>query len=126
MKKTFISKLFLKVVLLAVLFLNSGWSIDNSLRTEHHCAISQDDDFVLILETIGSKRILKVSFNGNEGNEGELKIYNNSNEKVLESNFELIKTPFYASVDVTNLPVGSYIAKLSTNKAVHQNNLIIN
>ena len=68
---------------------------------------------------------MRVSFNGNEGNEGTLKIYNSQNALVLESNFELIKSPFYASVDVTNLQAGDYSLVLSTAVDNHTSQLII-
>lgn len=73
--------------------------------------------FVIVYEN--NNRILRISFNGNEGPEGVLTIYNANNTMVKEASFELIKSPFYASVDITNLPTGLYTAKLVTSKDVH-------
>jgi hypothetical protein len=84
-----------------------------------------DDALVLKIEIVDAKRLLRVSFNGSEGPEGELKLYNASNEMVIESNFELIKSPFYATVDINTLAVGTYTAKLTTGTAVHTATLII-
>lgn len=81
--------------------------------------------FVFYIEQVGNSKLLRVSFNGNEGNEGTLKIYNSQNALVLESNFELIKSPFYASVDVTNLQAGDYSLVLSTAVDNHTSQLII-
>ena len=84
-----------------------------------------DDALVLKIEIVDAKRLLRVSFNGSEGPEGELKLYNASNEMVIESNFELIKSPFYATVDINTLAVGTYTAKLTTGSSVHTSTLII-
>jgi hypothetical protein len=81
--------------------------------------------FVFYIEQVGNSKLLRVSFNGNEGNEGTLKIYNSQNALVLESNFELIKSPFFASVDVTNLQAGDYSLVLSTAVDNHTSQLII-
>lgn len=82
---------------------------------------------VLSLEIVmdNSNRILHVSFNGDEGHEGTLKIYNHSGNLVKESNFELIKSPFYASVDITGLEKGNYKVELTTSKGIHSSNIEI-
>lgn len=84
-----------------------------------------DEPFVFYTEQVGNYKLLRVSFNGNEGNEGTLKIYNSQNVLVLESNFELIKSPFFASVDLTNLQAGDYSLVLSTAVDNHTSQLVI-
>ena len=80
---------------------------------------------VLNLDFVDSKKLLRVSFNGNEGTDGELKIYDEKNVLVTSSNFELIKSPFYATVDVTALSTGTYLVVLVTNSGSHKSNLQI-
>jgi hypothetical protein len=83
------------------------------------------NSLVLKIEIVDSKRLLRVSFNGSEGTDGELKLYNTSNEMVVESNLELIKSPFYATVDISSLPAGTYTAKLTTVNNVHTSSIIV-
>ena len=85
----------------------------------------KDELLVLNLDFVDSKKLLRVSFNGNEGTDGELKIYDEKNVLVTSSNFELIKSPFYATVDVTALSTGTYLVVLVTNSGSHKSNLQI-
>jgi len=88
-------------------------------------ACSDDEPFVFYTEQVGNSKLLRVSFNGNEGNEGTLKIYDSNNILVIESNFELIKSPYFASVDVTNLSEGNYSLILTTATTSHTSQLVI-
>jgi hypothetical protein len=88
-------------------------------------AFLKDELLVLNLDFVDSKKLLRVSFNGNEGTDGELKIYDEKNVLVTSSNFELIKSPFYATVDVTALSTGTYLVVLITNSGSHKSNLQI-
>ncbi|MEN9323159.1 MAG: hypothetical protein RIT03_98 [Bacteroidota bacterium] len=81
---------------------------------------------VLKVELVDSKKILRVSFNGNEGVDAEMNFYNTKNERVLTANFELIKSPYYASVDVTNLPTGTYTVHLNTQSGKHRASFQLN
>ena len=85
--------------------------------------LPKDDLLVLNIESVDSRKLLRISFNGNEGTDGELKIYNDKNILVTTSNFELIKSPFYATVDVTSLPLGSYSVVLTTKSGNHNSSL---
>jgi len=85
----------------------------------------KDELLVLNLDFVDSKKLLRISFNGNEGTDGELKIYDEKNVLVTSSNFELIKSPFYATVDVTALSTGTYLVVLITNSGSHKSNLQI-
>ena len=89
--------------------------------------LDQNKDVDLILNNIteNSKRILRVSFNGNEGSEGSLKMISLSNKVLKEANFELIKYPYYASVDITDLPAATYKVELATKKGIHTSFLIV-
>lgn len=84
-----------------------------------------NDLLELKVDFVESKKLLRISFNGNEGTDGELKIYNIQNKLVSTSNFELIKSPYYATVDITSLESGSYSVVLITNKGSHNSTLQI-
>jgi hypothetical protein len=87
--------------------------------------ISVDKDLVLNIFIENGHRLLRVSFNGSEGSEGDLKIFNPAHEVNAEFNFELIKYPNYATVDLTDLTPGNYLVELSTKIAVHTATLSI-
>lgn len=112
-----------------IVFVLSSWGCfmgsSKNIKSHSNRSIFQESNLVLNVEVQNSKKILRVSFNGNEGNDGELKIFNNSNQLVAQSNFELIKSPFYASVDISSLAAGNYVVKLTTNVAVHQSSLVL-
>ncbi len=90
------------------------------------CQILIENNLILKIELVDGKRLLRVSFNGNEGSDGTLKIYDDSKKLVIESNFELIKYPYYATVDITNLAFGKYTASLITKQNIHTSVLTIN
>jgi hypothetical protein len=85
---------------------------------------TNDSSLVLVLDQSNGKKILKVSFNGNEGNEGSLVILSNS-IIVKSAQFELIKTPYSASVDVSNLASGTYEVILTTASGTHSAQITI-
>lgn len=95
------------------------------IKTIENSLLFEDNLLLLHLDIVDSGKLLRVSFNGNEGADGELKIYDEKKELVSLSNFELIKTPFYATVDVTSLPSGSYSVVLSTKLGSHTSTLQI-
>jgi hypothetical protein len=88
---------------------------------------NQKDESDLILNSVidGSEKILQVSFNGSEGTDGTLRIFNTTKSLVKEANFELIKFPFYASVDISSLASGTYKVELTTKKGIHTSSLIV-
>jgi hypothetical protein len=96
-----------------------------NIKTIKNSLLFTDNPLVLNLESVDSRKLLRVSFNGNEGIDGELKIYDDQNTLVSTSNFELIKSPFYATVDVTSLKSGSYSVILYTKSGSHNTTLQI-
>lgn len=98
---------------------------ENKMSASDYVNIQKDKDLVLNLVTENSQKLLRVSFNGNEGMEGDLKIFNRAKEQKAEFNFELIKFPNYATVDITDLPPGTYTIELHTKKAIHTSRLTI-
>ncbi|CAN1513150.1 hypothetical protein MCEGE10_00856 [Flavobacteriaceae bacterium] len=124
-----IKKAIFVILLFFVIAANAIQSKSNV--SKNHPIILKNDSFlkdellVLNLDFVDSKKLLRVSFNGNEGTDGELKIYDEKNVLVTSSNFELIKSPFYATVDVTALSTGTYLVVLVTNSGSHKSNLQI-
>jgi hypothetical protein len=99
--------------------------LSNGIRESIVKSTIQKKNLVLNLVTANSKKLVQVSFNGDEGMHGTLKIFNSLNEKVGEFNLELIAFPNYATVDITSLSTGKYKAELSTRTAIHTSDLII-
>ncbi len=85
---------------------------------------TNDTLLVLNIEMQYGARVLKVSFNGNEGTDGTLQIKLNSTV-VKAASFELIKQPFYASVDISNLAAGTYQVILTTATGTHNSSILI-
>jgi N-acetylneuraminic acid mutarotase len=85
-----------------------------------------DPLLVLKVEQVDSKKLLRISFNGNEGIEAEIKILDDKNTLISSFNLELIKSPYYATVDVTNLQSGNYSVILNTKMGLHNSKLHIN
>lgn len=87
-------------------------------------AATNDTLLVLNIEMQYGARVLLVSFNGNEGTDGTLQIKQNTTV-VKTASFELIKQPFYASVDISNLAVGTYQVILTTATGTHTSSILI-
>jgi hypothetical protein len=85
---------------------------------------TNDTLLVLNIEMHYGARVLRVSFNGNEGTDGALQIKQN-NAVVKAANFELIKQPFYASVDISSLALGTYQVVLTTATGTHSSSILI-
>ncbi len=87
--------------------------------------LPKDSDIVLNLEHMFNKKLLQVSLNVQEEGDGRLKIFNLDGKALISANIELIKYPYYATVDVTSLTSGTYVAIVMTTKGIHSTNLII-
>ncbi len=78
-------------------------------------SFERDSTLILNIEKVENKNILRVSFNSNkEGNEGNFKIFDEKGKLRIQSNFELIPSPYYASVDISSLSAGNYKVTLET------------
>jgi len=98
---------------------STGNRIKREFLNYNKASKDENKNFILTIVTEGSKKILHISFNNNEGTDGTLKLYNESHMLIKESNFELIKYPYYASVDISEFLPGEYIAELTTREGVH-------
>lgn len=99
----------------------SGPIQNSTLQTPNN---TNDTLLVLNIEMQYGARVLLVSFNGNEGTDGTLQIKQNTTV-VKTASFELIKQPFYASVDISNLAVGTYQVILTTATGTHTSSILI-
>ena len=88
-------------------------------------AFIKDPLLVLNIAQVDSKKLLRVSFNGNEGVDAEIKIFDDKNTLISSFNLELIKSPYYATVDVTNLQPGKYSVILNTKMGLHNSTIHI-
>ena len=112
----------------SMLFTSKSWSANNITKNETVSVtnvLQPNNPFTYYLEILDGQKLLRVSFNANEGNDGTLKVYNAQNTLVTESNFELIKSPFYATVDLTALSSGTYTLKLTTAQGEYVSTLTI-
>lgn len=116
------------MTLLLLLLSNNSFAHQISDPTQNNLLqtpVSTNDTLlVLNIEMQYGARVLKVSFNGNEGTDGTLQIKLN-NTVVKAASFELIKQPFYASVDISNLAAGTYQVILTTATGTHSSSILI-
>ena len=129
MRNKFTNKLLpFGCALFTSLFSNQLLAFSANLNTEQTIILNNptpnDSLLVLAVEMQDGLRILRVSFNGNEGNDGTLQIKHNSTT-VKMAHFELIKQPYYASVDITSLNPGTYQVILTSATGTHLSTLII-
>ncbi|MEI6487532.1 MAG: hypothetical protein WCP52_01145 [Bacteroidota bacterium] len=73
-----------------------------------------------------SKQEIRVSFAGNEGPKGNLKIYNSIHQLITEYTIELKKAPEYYSIYVAEFSDGEFTLRLTTDKGMHTTQLTIN
>lgn len=128
---------FLYSILIVVLFVvkslvpNSANMLSgdsgNSMLNQNSAQLvmPQDSDIVLNLEHMFNKKLLQVSLNVDQEGDGRLKIFNLDGKSLISANIELIKYPYYATVDVTSLNSGTYVAIVMTTKGIHSTTLII-
>ena len=116
------------LTLLLLLLSNNSFAHQVSVPIQNNMlqtSISTNDTLlVLNIEMQYGARVLLVSFNGNEGTDGTLQIKQNTTV-VKTASFELIKQPFYASVDISNLTVGTYQVILTTATGTHTSSILI-
>ncbi len=116
--------------LIALFVLWSGVSVLKASNNKSFQSLKvlapQDNPLAFYVENVANQKLLRVSFNANEGTDGTLYIYDSNNQVVNESSFELIKSPFYATVDVTSIAAGTYTLKLITATGTHTGTLTLN
>jgi hypothetical protein len=114
--------------LLLLFFFNTSTASQNEalVKEERVQSIKVNNDSLLVLniETHYGAKVLCVSFNGNEGVDGTLQIKQGATV-FKTAHFELIKQPYYASVDISNLAIGTYEVTLTTASRIHTSAIII-
>jgi|GEM_PF-6546577 len=72
---------------------------------------------------------LRISLDTDESGQGKtamVKILDSAGNRALQSNIELVPSPFYATVDIKSLAKGSYSVILITDKRVYDSKLDLN
>ena len=115
------------ILLLAFIIFISKYSSAQSVKvvTNNPAVVTDDTQLKLKLNKEDWKINVQVSFNGNEGNKGKLKVYNSSKELVTEFDIELKKSPEYYSVNLDEFANDTYTFELTTGSGVHTSYLII-
>lgn len=83
------------------------------------------NNLVLKIVTEHSRQLLRISLVSYEPGEGVLNIFDNAGKQVIEASFELIRTPYYATVDISTLSAGKYVVKLHTDKNIYTSEILI-
>ena len=68
---------------------------------------------------------LHISFNGNEGTNGTIKVYNSSNQFVNQFNISLVNSPAFSSINLGEWSSGTYLVELTTASGVHTSHFTI-
>jgi hypothetical protein len=84
-----------------------------------------DSEFVAVAIKSESAIDLHVSFNGNEGSTGTLKIFNADNQLVHVFQIELKAAPNFYNVNLNEFSDGQYTLELTTTNAVHTTQITI-
>ncbi len=105
--------------------------ICEKLFVAHSCYFVQnvvDDDPNVVLQAtkVGSEVSLKISFNGNEGNNGSLAIYNERHKLLQEFQVVLKPVPGFSIINLSEYATGTYTCKLTTASGVHNSHFTIN
>ena len=69
---------------------------------------------------------LHISFNGNEGTNGVLKISNSSSQLVNQFEISLINSPNFFNLNLPEWSSGTYLVELTTSSGVHVSHFTIN
>ena len=96
------------------------------LRSFNSLLVSDDPNLVLNATKDGSRVNLQVSFNGNEGITGTLKILNGSNELLREFQINLKQSPNNESINLSEYDSGTYTCILVTSSGTHISHFTIN
>ena len=96
------------------------------LRSFNSLLVSDDPNLVLNATKDGSRVNLQVSFNGNEGTTGTLKILNGSNELLREFQINLKQSPNNESINLSEYDSGTYTCILVTSSGTHISHFTIN
>ena len=89
-------------------------------------AMPADDANLQLIAIVNESVInLHVSFNGNEGATGSMKIYNASNQMVTEVDVNLVAAPSFTIVNLNEWSPGTYSVELTTSSGTHTSHFTI-
>lgn len=98
-----------------------------SMMNQNVLSVTTKNDSTIVLNVVNmfNKKLLHVSVNSSAIGEGKLKIIDINGREVLSANIEIIRYPYYATVDITALSNGSYVLAVKSPQGIHSTNLII-
>jgi hypothetical protein len=116
-----------KKLLLVLLVTISGFGLNAKLDVTDFCttALVSDNPLTVSLVKQDSEIALRISFSGNEGTTGTVKIYNSQNQFVNSFPVELKNLPNYYSVNLNEFADGVYQIHLVTSVGVHTTQITI-
>ena len=97
-------------------------------KAKHLCfyaPVADDENFVVVFSHTENRAEAHVSFNGNEGTTGTVKIKNANNELVNKFEIGLVHTPNFSTIDLTEYATGVYAFELTTATAVHVSHITV-
>ena len=88
-------------------------------------ATADDPNIVLNVVKLDWDVNLQISFNGNEGATGTLKIYNSSNQLINQFNVNLVSSPNFSNISLAEWAAGTYSVELTTSSGVHTSHFTV-
>ena len=86
---------------------------------------SDDENIKIKAKKEDWKVEVQISYDGDEGQKGKLRIYNSQQQLINEFEIELMKSPGYYSLNLSEFAVDNYTIELITEKGIHTSHLII-
>ena len=82
---------------------------------------------MLVINTVKTdlEKVVHVSFQGDEGAIGKLQIVNSLQQIIYDIDIELIKLPYYTTINIVEFLPGTYSVLLTTEKKKHSSILNI-
>jgi hypothetical protein len=130
-KKKNMKSFYLRLLLLLVLSISMvkpALSANKKLNIEFYRCLSQAlDDADLIITLVKSQAHMDahISFNGNEGSKGVIKIKNAKGELMKQFEIDLVHAPNFSVFNLDEYALGTYTFELITSNGIHVSHLII-
>ena len=120
-----ISKLLIVCVLTLCISAKTSGAFTTS-KIIHSTTIATDSVLqVQVIKLSSSKMNAQVSFNGNEGTTGKMKIYNSSHQLVIQFTIDLKHAPLFTKINLNEFAPGTYTFELTTSMGVHTSTILI-
>ena len=123
--------IFLRIATVSVLFVAfSNFCLSaNKIKTpktiSFYSPLADDANLVLTYVNNEGHMDAHISFNGNEGTTGTVKIFNANNQLVNAFEINLIPSPNFSIINLNEYAAGVYSFELTTGSGVHTSHLTI-